>query len=103
MSDSYAFPGLWAENLVLPALKTKQVKFTGLIDKLDQPSDLAAVGTLVSKFLNGENQILRVVGHSVNPPVNWLPALDILSLNIALNGERRLVRIAILYIGHISD
>lgn len=59
------------------------------------------VGTLISKFLKGEDQILLVEGDYVDPPVSWLSsALKSLSLDITVNGDKRPVRIPILCLSY---
>ncbi|PPQ99716.1 hypothetical protein CVT24_009699 [Panaeolus cyanescens] len=84
---------LSASNLVLAANADTKTQLSGRIVP-QSPEDLQVIGTLFSKFLNGENVTLQTVGDSVFPtgsstPVQWLStAFKTLSLDVILPGQK---------------
>ncbi|KAF9047294.1 hypothetical protein BJ165DRAFT_1464966 [Panaeolus papilionaceus] len=84
---------LSASKLVLAANADTTTHLSGRIVP-QSGDDLQVIGTLFSKFLNGENVTLQTVGDSVVPtgsstPVQWLStAFKTLSLDVVLPGQK---------------
>lgn len=82
---------LSATGLVLKPNAVASTHLSGRI--VPQSGDnLAVMGTLFSKFLNGENVTLQTTGESVQPggaTVDWLStAFKTLTLDVILPGEK---------------